>query len=59
MQNNDRVKTDIEVYWDKLQETAGFKNPVEFLNLHPMHQHAIIQSVNILNSVIAEVHQTN
>jgi hypothetical protein len=43
--------SDIEIYWQAIRKKSPKPLP-EFKNLQPMHQHMIIQSVNLLLSVI-------
>lgn len=43
--------SEIEIYWQAIRKKSPKPLP-EFKNLQPMHQHMIIQSVNLLLSVI-------
>jgi hypothetical protein len=43
--------SEIEIYWQAIRKKSPRPLP-EFKNLQPMHQHLIIQSVNLLLSVI-------
>lgn len=43
--------SEIEIYWNAIRKKSPRPLP-EFKDLQPMHQHMIIQSINLLLSVI-------
>lgn len=43
--------SEIEIYWQAIRKKSPRPLP-EFKNLEPMHQHMVIQSVNLLLAVI-------